>query len=211
MFCNFCGKQIGDDAKFCSYCGKSLVVPKIKIKKCPGCGIEYSVDKIFCEQCGTSLIEYEKEKTEESQKADVTPKQEEKKPKPQNEGSNPLKTIKMMSWYTGEPKVGIAKASGTLNIYEDRLELVKKLGNAAGAALFGAVGAMVSANKAKKQGSIDTYHYKDIAEVRKGTYGGMMPSIVITLKNGEKHSFVGTMNGTTIKESIEIIEHYLKN
>ena len=115
----------------------------------------------------------------------------------------------MISWYTGEPKVGIAKATGTLNVYENRLEFVKKLGNSAGGA-FGAIGMAVAANKAKKEGNIDTYHYKDIATVRKGTYGGMMPSIVITLQNGEKHSFVGTINGTAIKESIEIIEHYSK-
>lgn len=222
MFCKYCAKQVGDGAKFCSYCGKALIKPKIKIKKCRACGIEYSYDRMFCEQCGQALVEEEKEVQEEQEKKreeqpkqppapqEQIPKVEPDKINEQTENPKLLKTIKAMSLYTGEPKISFSKATGTLNIYNDRLEFVKKLGNSAGAAMFGIVGAVVAANKAKKDGDVNTYYYKDLQAVRRGTYGGMLPGIVITLNSGEIYSFFGNAMGATIDESIKIIGHYSK-
>lgn len=44
-----------------------------------------------------------------------------------------LVVMRLMSWYKGEKKVGIAKATGTLTVYTDRLEFKRQLGNAAAA------------------------------------------------------------------------------
>lgn len=51
MKCQFCGKELPDDARFCSACGKP--VPQKKI--CPECGYEAEDDMIFCIRCGTRL------------------------------------------------------------------------------------------------------------------------------------------------------------
>lgn len=64
-FCQNCGNQLADDAKFCSNCGTpagSTGTENVRkqeyvgsVKKCPNCGAILSSDDIKCPQCGVEL------------------------------------------------------------------------------------------------------------------------------------------------------------
>ncbi len=200
--CPKCGYEGRDNEKYCILCGTELSGTTWQVKKiCPKCGQEAGEDILFCESCGTRIVsgtEYA-----ETQK-ETTP------PKPGLTGSGRLLAeLGMMSYYEGEPKVGIAKATGTLKIYDDRVEYEKKLGSSAGAA-FGAVGMLIAANKMKKEnGAKDIYWYRDVAGVTEGRYAGVAPTLVLTMKNGTVHSFAGTVNGGKIRDAILRMRRYL--
>jgi len=104
--------------------------------------------------------------------------------------NNELKALHMMSYYAGEPVVGIAKAQGKLSVCEDEVIFVKQLGSALGNA-FGLGGMLLARSKAAKDGKTMHFKYDDIAAARAGQYMGMMPMLVLEMKNGEKHSFAG--------------------
>ena len=101
-----------------------------------------------------------------------------------------LKTMHMVSYYSGEPKVGIAKAQGKLVICEDEVMFIKQLGSALGNA-FGLAGMLTARSKSMKQGNTMRFKYDEIAAARAAQYAGVMPMLVVEMKNGEKHSFVG--------------------
>jgi RNA polymerase subunit RPABC4/transcription elongation factor Spt4 len=64
-FCQNCGNQLADDAKFCSNCGTPAGIAGTEnvrkqeyvgsVKKCPNCGTILSSDDIKCPQCGVEL------------------------------------------------------------------------------------------------------------------------------------------------------------
>ena len=101
-----------------------------------------------------------------------------------------LKTLNMMSYYAGEPTVGIAKATGKLIVCEDEVMFIKQLGNALGNA-FGLIGMGIAKSRSMKQGSTMRFKYDEIASARAAQYMGVMPMLVLEMKNGEKHSFAG--------------------
>lgn len=98
-----------------------------------------------------------------------------------------LKKLHLISHYCGKPTVGIATSTGTLTICTDRLVFDSVLGNAM-AGMFGAVGLGLSMKK-----KTDTYLYTDIANVEVTRYIGVMPMLTVVMKNGEQHSFTGTV------------------
>jgi len=52
-FCENCGKEVKDDAKFCGGCGAAMGVTAVP--RCPKCGKELKADAVFCEGCGTAV------------------------------------------------------------------------------------------------------------------------------------------------------------
>lgn len=231
MRCQYCGSEMKDHALFCSQCGKKAekqeekTCPKcgyvgkanekycimcgtelsgsVMLAKriCPKCGQEAGADILFCEYCGTRIVSG----TEYSDARKDSPLSGSRL-----KGTGRLLTeLGMMSYYEGEPKVGIAKATGTVKIYDDRIEYEKKLGSSAGAA-FGAVGMLIASNKMKKENGVkDTYWYRDIESVREGKYAGVAPMLVLNMKNGTVHSFAGTVNGAKIRDAIAQMTRYL--
>ena len=159
MRCQYCGNEMREGALFCSQCGNRAVSQAAPVKKiCPNCGEEGAPDMLFCEYCGTRLTE--KRMPEQPAPRPVPTPQPVPVPQPVPEpvpAPQPvpaprgrfLMELNLMSYYKGEPTLGIAKATGTVKIYDDRLEFHKKMGNSA-ASMFGAVGMLAAAKQAKK-------------------------------------------------------------
>jgi len=101
-----------------------------------------------------------------------------------------LKTLNMMSYYPGEPVVGVAKSTGKLIVCEDEVMYIKQMGSAVGN-MFGAAGLLIARKNALKEGSTMRFKYDEIKAARVGRYMGMMPMLVLETKDGEKHSFAG--------------------
>ena len=202
MKCQYCGNEMSEGAKFCSLCGKKVIEaePAPARRFCPSCGQEGKPDMLFCEYCGARL-------TDKARQAPAPGPRPELKPRPLSSGRF-LMEAGMMSYYSGEPTVGIAKATGTLKIFDDRVEFHKKMGSSAGA-MFGAVGMIIAANKMKQEGDLDIYRYRDVASVREGRYGGIYHTIVLVMKNGQVHSFAGTLNSGKIQEAVVQISRHL--
>ena len=116
-----------------------------------------------------------------------------------------LKTLNMMSYYSGEPKVGISKATGKLIICEDEVLFIKQMGNALGNA-FGVGGMLLARSKSMKQGNTMRFKYDEIAAARAAQYMGVMPMLVLEMKNGEKHSFAGM---ASIADCVRLIRERL--
>jgi hypothetical protein len=53
MYCENCGFQVSEQAKFCKSCGASQVKPPPQ-PLCRECGMQLAADDNFCEECGTS-------------------------------------------------------------------------------------------------------------------------------------------------------------
>ena len=70
---------------------------------------------------------------------------------------------------------------------------IKQMGNALGNS-FGLIGMAIAKNKSLKQGNTMRFKYDEIAAARAGQYMGVMPMLVLEMKNGEKHSFVGMVS-----------------
>ncbi len=202
MKCQYCGNEMSEGAKFCSLCGKKVIEaePAPARRFCPSCGQEAEPGMLFCEYCGARL-------TDKARPAPAPGPRPELKPRPSSSGRF-LMEAGMMSHYSGEPTVGIAKATGTLKIFDDRVEFHKKMGSSAGA-MFGAVGMIIAANKMKQEGDLDIYRYRDVASVREGRYGGIYHTIVLVMKNGQVHSFAGTLNSGKIQEAVVQISRHL--
>ena len=83
---------------------------------------------------------------------------------------------------------------------EGRLEFRKRFGNTA--ALLTPYTAVYSAAKANKQPK-DILWMRDIADARVGKYGANLPSLILFMKNGEKHTFVAPIASQVWKESME--------
>lgn len=188
MKCHQCGREIQTDAKFCAYCGAKMeqniidttLVRESKAQKaCPGCGKVFAPEHVYCDQCGRLL-----------QVKTVSGRE--------------LQRIHMASKYDGEPTVGIAKATGDLILYDDRIEFKRVMGNALGNA-FGLLGMAAAARSTPQQ---EVYRMSEIASVKLGRYGGMMPTLVLQLKNGSIYSFCGIADSNTIQKAINLIEEY---
>lgn len=205
MFCSKCGAQVREGAAFCSSCGAPVKAAGGKV--CPSCGKSAGEDMVFCDRCGSRLIRKpDGAPVIHSSDGDTAQDRSAAARKEAPAGvSRELLTMKMISWYKGETKVGIAKASGTLTVFTDRLELKKQMGNAAAA--LSPIAFVASAANAKKSGP-EVFRMRDIVDAKEGKYGAVMPCLIVTMRGGEKHTFAGTLNGDKIRESVELIHRY---
>lgn len=187
MKCTKCNQEIPEASKFCFHCGakvvlqeNSLTIPRInKRKMCPGCRSVFDAECVYCDQCGRllqlKLIE-----------------------------GKELYRIRLASKYDGEPTIGIAKATGDLIIYDDRVEFKRMMGNAAASA-FGVVGMHFAA---KKTPPLEVYKMNEIVSIREGRYAGMMPTLIIQLNDGKIFSFCGMADGNAIHKAAMYIDEY---
>lgn len=177
MFCNKCGNQINEGEKFCTKCGE--MIPQEKV--CPVCSNKLADGVVFCGNCGTKV----------GNDTFIPHRNDNYHPvNPTNQ------SYKMISFYHGEPTVGIAKATGTLTVNTDNLEFKKQLGNALGGQ-FGLAGMAIAAKKATQNGKFEIFAYQDIRDAYVGRYAGLLPAVVIMMNDGQVYSF----NGTFTKES----------
>lgn len=218
MFYEQCGNQILNGAKFCTRCG----TPVHRERVCPNCQNKLSDSAIFCAQCGMRVDAAPQaapvnsnpytppvhQQPQQPQQAAYT-QQSYQNTQKNTAGFQPQK-YSMISKFVGEPTAGIAKATGTMTVYADRLEYSKTFGNALGNA-FGLVGMAVSANKAKQDGKVEIYHYHDIKTAYVGKYMAVMPSVVLLLNDGQVFSFNGTFSNQAANKIVNIILRYKGN
>ena len=59
MFCNNCGSQVNEEAKFCRECGSEVVIDTETLEgsTCPKCGNLLEENALFCNNCGHKLLE----------------------------------------------------------------------------------------------------------------------------------------------------------
>lgn len=194
MFCNKCGTQINEGEKFCTQCGER--VPEEKV--CPVCNNKLADGVVFCGNCGTKV-------GNETFNPDNRRRVDNNRPVyPTNQ------SYKMISFYHGEPTVGIAKATGTLTVNPDHLEFKKQLGNALGGQ-FGLVGMAVAAKKATQNGKFDVFAYQDIQDAYVGRYAGIMPAVVIMMNDGQVYSFNGSFTKESASRIVNTILDYKAN
>jgi len=216
MFCIKCGKELSQEARFCAYCGQAVQKPEPVVMLCPNCGREFDEDKIYCETCGYKLQPKGRQHTAklQSKKPQIpipVPKpavQPKPTPQPQPITQAAPMVLNLMSQYVGEPSVGVAKATGKLSIYPDRMVFDKQMGNALGNA-FGLVGMLAAQKKAQKEGKQEIYLFSDLAWVKRGKYAGTMPTLVIGLKTGEVFSFAGGALTQSIDRAIAAINVHI--
>lgn len=96
--------------------------------------------------------------------------------------------------------MGVAKATGTLTIYDDRLEFRRFMGNTA--ALLTPYTLAYSAVKANLQPK-DIYWTRDIAGIKMGTSALKVPSIILTMRPGEVYTFMAGLNTQVAREAVE--------
>lgn len=209
MFCIKCGKVMPDGSKFCPFCGEPVFsVQNHTGRICPGCGNTVDEGLLFCNRCGTKMdaaVQPAPRQQAREQLVRTMQNVQEQKKGGSGERAERPRPVKV-SWYPGNKKLGIAKATGLLNVYQDHLEFYKTMGSS-GAAALGLVGIAVSSSKAKKEQAV-IFEMSDIARAMESKYMGAFPAMVVEMKNGETHTFAGTMNGTDLRRCIEFINRY---
>ena len=105
---------------------------------------------------------------------------------------NKYKTMPMVSYYVGEPKIGIAKSSGTLTVWDDRLVFDKVFGSALGN--ISLAGMLIARKKELEKEKTIVFTYPEIKQVRESRYMGFQPMLTVDLNTGETHSFAGLFN-----------------
>ena len=218
MFCINCGKILPDSARFCPACGNPVSTvkqPPWQKRICPGCGNEVEDGLMFCNKCGTKMDIVHPQSASQQ---DLALKQARdqllqtlKNSQPQNGGAADRPILERVerprpvkvSLYTGDSKLGVAKATGILNVYADHLEFHKTMGSS-GAVAFGLIGMAVSSSKAKKESPV-IFEMSNISGARNSKYMGAFPAMVLEMKNGEKYTFAGTAVGEDLKKCVAFI------
>jgi len=197
MICKNCGQTVPDGAKFCGSCG-TRVQEERKGGFCSICGAKLEPGAQFCASCGTKAGQ-----------AAVSGTGQDRGPAPAQKGSGKLLFApKMFSMYAGEPKMGIAKATGQLSVYDDRLEFKKTTGNALGGA-FGLVGMAVAQIKLNKD-PILIIPISQIVQLRAGKYSGVYNTLVVATRDGKTVSFCPAVPGSSTPQTIiDTLKPYL--
>lgn len=123
-----------------------------------------------------------------------------------------LKDAGKMTRYNGKGAIGPVTGTGTLYIYDDRLEYAKISGDQRGFLLGPIVGNVIMRNGVKKN-PVDVYYFRDLAGVTSGKYAGLLATLVLNLRDGKSVSFVpagrGVNNGDLIQELRNMIQSCL--
>lgn len=139
--------------------------------KCPKCGSPIPAGAKKCPMCGRAKL---------------------------RELTTPFK-LGLIAWYHGEKQLGIAKATGSLTIFDDRIEYKKNLGNTAEMLIpYWNIYKTIKANTDPRE----IFWLRDIAGVKESTYGLGVPSIVLTMKDGNVHTFVTGTASQSNKDNI---------
>ena len=177
---------------------------------CSHCGCENEDGAFFCMNCGVRLeggdppVQSSQVQPEPSNESMDGAKTENAENPSQQPGSDVLlKPAVKMSFFEGQPALGISSANGDLKVYNDRVEFKTTFANVL-MTMFGGSG------KSSK-GEPDIYRYQDIKQVRTGKYGAGYNTVVIEMKSGKVVSFVPPLPGSHVPEELRaLIEPYIK-
>lgn len=212
MNCIKCGQPLTEGAKFCSACG-ARVEQQQNNAFCSTCGTKLEPSARFCPICGV-MVGPTGQTTGQTVGQTTEQATEQTAEQMMNNSmitasGRLISSFKMFSMYEGTPTVGLAKASGPLSVYDDRIEFKKHLGNALGGA-FGLVGMSVAKNKVKND-PVEIYPLSQIAQLRVGKYGGIYNTLVMVLRDGTTLSFCPAAPGSSTPQNIiNSLQPYLR-
>ena len=203
--CVNCGQELPDHAKFCNECGADtaevMTIESISVPSqtsCPVCGQSLDSNSNFCDNCGSPISATANTTTV------VTPAVNAQKCNVE------LAQIKSISKYRGTPMMGYSESTGTLFVYNDRLEFSSKMGNALWARA-GVIGLGIAAALGKST-PVEIFEMGQISELREGKYMGVYNTLVVTMKNGETWSFCPALpKSAEPKRIISLLKPYVQN
>ena len=209
--CPECGSTVAEGLMFCNKCGTKLDAAQRHRAQ------EQMVRTLESIQAQQTQAEPSRMQTETSriqpEPADQFRQQSRPREQAQSAGSGtilesvnrprPLK----LSRYKGDSKLGVAKATGLLNVFHDHLEFHKTMGSS-GASVFGLVGMAVSSSRAKKEPPV-VFAMADVAGARNSKYMGAFPAMVLELKNGEQYTFAGPVSGDDLKKCVAYVNQHI--
>lgn len=191
MNCKKCGQALAAGTKFCPNCGTR--VEQQNNAFCSTCGAKLDSSAVFCLVCGVKVGQAEGRRENNT----VTT------------SGKLLASLNLTSKYEGTPSIGIAKATGTLSVYDDRIEFKKQLGSSLGGS-FGAAGMAIAKRKVKKD-PVDIYPVSQIAQLRVGKYMSIYNTLVVLLRDGTTVSFCPAVPGSTKPQDIiNSLQPYLR-
>lgn len=183
MVCMKCGGTVDAGSKFCCHCG----APIEDIAFCPSCGAKLEANQVFCKSCGTKLAASTSEPVAARKATDAVAT------------GKLLRKMHGVTKFLGEPTVSLANKIGTLSIFDDHVEYVRK----AGLNLIGTVAAL-------SRPEVESFYYRDCASIKTGSYMAIYTTLVLMLKNGNKVSFCPAVPGTKDMEMVaDMLLHYL--
>ncbi len=164
---------------------------------CTNCGEMIPSGAKFCGHCGKPLSSPDTPTPEAAQTGSV------------QTTSALLTLLKGVSKYKGTPLAGYSAASGTLSVYQNRLEFKRKRGSAL-SARGGTIGLGLSAAMAKDD-PIEVYELEQISGLREGKYMGLYNTLVVTMKSSEVWSFCPVLpSSSEPKKMIALLKPYMQ-
>ena len=167
---------------------------------CTNCGKELPDGGRFCAYCGTQVAAaFGAAAPAAPQGAYTAPVQNQNYYQPT--GQMIMDAGKVVV-YNGTKAIGVTYGDGTLYVFDDRLEFYKKHGTMAGMGVNPVVGMAVSAADAKKN-PVDTWYYRDMAEVFTGKHAGVISKICIKFRSGKGFSVTLSGHGNNTNSMVE--------
>ena len=196
MFCSNCGKAIPDGSRFCANCGAQVAAAWGAAPAAPQgaytAPVQAGPQGGYSAPVQTAPPVY-------AQPANTQPVNAYANGGGYGQGQNYYQPTGQMIMdagkvvvYNGVKAIGVTYGDGTLYVFDDRLEFHKKHGTMAGMGVNPVVGMAVSVASAKKN-PVDTWYYRDMAEVYTAKHAGLISKICIKFRSGNGFSI--TLSG----------------
>jgi len=234
MFCRHCGAIIPDDSRFCPQCGTQVLTSTAGTAGATGATGGAGWQQGFGQQqAGTgpaaaptrgAAPQYQQgfgQRQASFGQAQAGYGQQQAGAAPQYQqgfGQRAAATGALlldagkMTRYNGKGPIGPVTGSGTLYIYDDRIEYKKTSGDQRGYMLGPIIGNLIAREGARKN-PVDVYYFRDIASVEQGKYAGTLATMVIHKKDGKAVSFVpggrGFKTGDIVQKMCALVSQYL--
>lgn len=177
---------------------------------CSQCGAELKGEEKFCGRCGAKVASANAQTTTAAQTTAAT--QTVPTYTPHDRGTL-LRESKSntYSYFAGDPQKKVFKKStGTVRIYDNRVEYEKVVIISKAFWVGGLIGGALAAKKQAYEEKVEKYYYKDISSVKIGKYPGGYPTLVITMNSGETFTLCcGKRKSEEPMEFLGLINQYM--
>lgn len=181
MKCGSCGYQAKAESPRCPRCLSAFTPEKRRRKACLTCRKRHETDRVFCPDCGHLLQAVRLQGQE-------------------------LARIRSASMYAGEKRIGIPQATGDVVVLDDRVEFIAAEGTGM-SRMLGALGRMVGE---APEGGAACFWLGDIVSAEAGRSAGVLPALVLRLKDGRVFSFFALAGAEAVRQAVVMIDTYRK-
>ena len=219
MFCRFCGAQLPEDSIFCESCGARLDNSAAAPLQHPANHYEQQPSQEaepawYQQQSQQQQPQYRQPQYQQPQYQQPQYQQPQRQMYSQPQATGALVyDAGTVNAFKGGGAIGITYGAGQLLIYDDRVEFHKTSGSHAGFALGPIAGVALSKIDAKKK-PVDTWYYREIANVHTAKHAGLIEKIVLQFTDGKALSFTlsghGLSTNKKVQELCSLIQQYLR-